>query len=593
MQAEAGADPGVTYVVACTPRTGSSLLCTALADTAVAGAPDEHLRPDREVGWHRVWGLTEAPRDVRAWAAAAREATTTPNGVFGEKLHWYQFVHLLRELRRFAAGPGRAGGGVGDRALVAGLLGGDPVYVHLRREDTAAQALSYYRAIYSGRWSIAVSAPPNRGLVPDAPDLGAVRWLEDLLVAHDGEWRRWFEAEGITPLELTYEQLDTDLPGALVTVLDHIGVPSPPGPAAPVRLRRQADRWSARWLAAYRAARSSLEPQPPGGAWADLDRLTPRVTTRVARAALDRPATVEPPTVEPPTVRYSCVVDRAPIFLYQSLVWVLSLLHLGGQRPEDLVVHAVDGVPDDHVELLRSLGVEVVPVAPFDPRSPFGNKLRQLTSTAFDGVDVAVLCDCDLAFSDDMTSLVPQEGIGAKVVDAGFPAYNVWVRLVRLAGLPETPPLARATQTMRWTALHNLNGGLLTVPVDQLPVLAEAWPRWLWWVLDHAEGFGRKVTHHAFQISFGLTVAELDLPVTIIPTQLNFSTMPPQTEIAGPDPFVLHYHRRLNADGLVVPTGVPSTDRSIQAVNSVLRGREGRRLLAPAVAAWRASLDPT
>jgi hypothetical protein len=282
------------------------------------------------------------------------------------------------------------------------------------------------------------------------------------------------------------------------------------------------------------------------------------------------------------------------------MIWVLTLLKLGGVSASDIVVHAIDGVRKSHIARLRSLGIDVVTVAPFDDRLPFANKLRQLTSAALD-VDVAVLCDCDLAFSSDPSGLVPSTAIGAKIVDAGFPVYSVWTAAATIAGLdPASLQLGRAPQSLYWTYANNLNGGFLTLPRDMMAVLARAWPRWLEWVIEHGRGawplgqgqirFGHKFRHHAFQISLGLCIAELELPVVHLPNEVNFTTMFPPIDWGAADPLVLHYHRGLTKEGLLRATGVDYIDRAIDAVNAVLTTEESGDLLADARAQWAGSL---
>src|SRR5580658_3106125 len=52
--------PTLTYLICTTPRTGSTLLCDALASTGISGRPDEYLaaaRSRRETFWMRRFGI--------------------------------------------------------------------------------------------------------------------------------------------------------------------------------------------------------------------------------------------------------------------------------------------------------------------------------------------------------------------------------------------------------------------------------------------------------------------------------------------------------------------------------------------------------
>ena len=210
-----------SYIVAATPRSGSTLLCDALGRTGIAGRPEEYFRPDTVKAWHLDWGFPRGYRDYRTRIAQAREHTSTGNGVFGVKLHWYQFSHVVRALRV----------GTGRRTDFATLITeqlGDTRYVHLTRRDTAAQAVSYYRALCTNVWQHPLGRPAELQdpPVPEA-DLGQIRWLEDLLLDHDRRWTEFFRDFEIEPLEVTYEDLVAAYEPSIRGVLKYLGVGSP------------------------------------------------------------------------------------------------------------------------------------------------------------------------------------------------------------------------------------------------------------------------------------------------------------------------------------------------------------------------------
>jgi LPS sulfotransferase NodH len=88
----------------------------------------------------------------------------------------------------------------------------------------------------------------------------AVRHLVARLTEHDSRWAELLAAAPRPVLQVTYEELATDLPGALERTLAHVGVAPPaawPPPVPP--MRRQADELSETWIAAYER---DLEPLP-------------------------------------------------------------------------------------------------------------------------------------------------------------------------------------------------------------------------------------------------------------------------------------------------------------------------------------------
>jgi LPS sulfotransferase NodH len=252
-----------SYLVCATPRSGSTLLCKTLADTGVAGDPEEFFEAVPATGVPRrpldyLDGLDDAEalaliehapphpappysdlRGVGRYAdhlARVREWGTTPNGVFGAKIMWAHLEDLARQLDCDDLG-----------ALVDSVFD-RPRLVWVRRADTVRQAVSLWRAMQTQSWR----AENEAGRGDPRYSFAALRHLVELLSAHDAAWERFFAAAGADVLTVGYEELASDLAGALGRTLGHIGVAAPDGALAALpRLRRQADELSDAWAAAY------------------------------------------------------------------------------------------------------------------------------------------------------------------------------------------------------------------------------------------------------------------------------------------------------------------------------------------------------
>jgi LPS sulfotransferase NodH len=93
------------YFICATPRTGSNLVCEALAKTGMAGVPDEYFGSMHVPRWKERWQVESARDYVDRFV---REAATD-NGVWGVKvmMQYYDDVceilseyHGGREIRR-------------------------------------------------------------------------------------------------------------------------------------------------------------------------------------------------------------------------------------------------------------------------------------------------------------------------------------------------------------------------------------------------------------------------------------------------------------------------------------------------------------
>ena len=232
-----------SYLVCGTPRTGSTLLCSLLSSTGVAGRPESYFRePDQKL-WASRFGL-RGPEggdfDYGDFVRGAVGVGSTGNGVFAARIMWGT-MHLLVE------GVGLDRGERSDVEILESRLG--PLrFLHLQRRDVVAQAVSWARAEQTGYWQQGDTAQAEADL-----DLELIDRFVTTIHEHNAAWRTWFAAQAVEPLDLTYESL-VCAPGETVqSVLDFIG--TVPGsdwtPASPHE--RQADSVNAEWVQRYRA----------------------------------------------------------------------------------------------------------------------------------------------------------------------------------------------------------------------------------------------------------------------------------------------------------------------------------------------------
>jgi trehalose 2-sulfotransferase len=77
--------PDMSYLICCDPRTGSWLLAEGLQFTGIAGVPREFFAKEHEQEWIERLGASTYVDFLEKVIKYA----TTPNGVFGAKVHWY------------------------------------------------------------------------------------------------------------------------------------------------------------------------------------------------------------------------------------------------------------------------------------------------------------------------------------------------------------------------------------------------------------------------------------------------------------------------------------------------------------------------
>lgn len=278
----ASSAPGAdSYFVCATPRTGSSLLLGLLESTGVAGRPQAYFRAPDEPLWADRWGIARTDDGAFGYGdyvRAALAAGRTDNGVFGAKLMWGTLGEVVAKLGEVH--PELAGQ---DAELLRRVFG-RTAFVHLRREDVVAQAVSWLRAEQTGTWFVGGSGEIGGGGADGGAPSFDPRRIEALVrtaVEHEEAWQRWFDSAGIRPYTVTYEELDADMAGVTRDVLGFLGLELPVGRAVVPSHERQADGLNRRWAERYRAAGRG---RPDTGG--DVSRDTGE---RVADAGTERP----------------------------------------------------------------------------------------------------------------------------------------------------------------------------------------------------------------------------------------------------------------------------------------------------------------
>jgi LPS sulfotransferase NodH len=126
-------------------------------------------------------------------------------------------------------------------------------WIRISRDDRVAQAVSWARALQTGRWSA-----EQRGF---GPSIYRPRQIDRLLAEIDRQesgWDAFFTSRGVRPLHVTYEELTADLPATVRRVLAHLGIPGASRvPVAEAALRRQGDGRNEEWAVRYRSRREA------------------------------------------------------------------------------------------------------------------------------------------------------------------------------------------------------------------------------------------------------------------------------------------------------------------------------------------------
>jgi LPS sulfotransferase NodH len=243
--------PSPSYLICCAERSGSTLLGNALIETGIAGRPRSYF--NRSAHYNpRMQSILGNAKDDHGYLDRVIVAATTPNGVFGAKVHWEHFLNLIAKTERDPeARWGAAPASVPER-LEAHFP--DLRYIWLVRKNAVARAISHYRVKKTNRWQL-----DSRWVTDDTGGDGEPGFDFDQIEAftrigeiEDAHWRKFFEEHDISPLKLIYEDLVLDLGGTVRRVLQFLGIAAENVKLSAPSLRRQADDHSREWEVRYR-----------------------------------------------------------------------------------------------------------------------------------------------------------------------------------------------------------------------------------------------------------------------------------------------------------------------------------------------------
>lgn len=233
-----------SYLICATPRSGSTLLCGLLSSTGVAGRPESYFRVPDEQFWADRWRIRRdnAGRfDYHDYVRAAVAEGRTGNGLFAARVMWGTLGEII-------AGLSSEDIGLSDlEALTRGF--GRIGFVHLWREDTLAQAVSWVRAEQTHVWQRNDRLVRGREPHFDAQAISdCVRTIHD----HNAGWRTWFASVDVQPYEVTYEEMIADMSGVTRGILGHLGLGAATVEISPCH-ERLGDDVNLDWIRRYRA----------------------------------------------------------------------------------------------------------------------------------------------------------------------------------------------------------------------------------------------------------------------------------------------------------------------------------------------------
>jgi LPS sulfotransferase NodH len=219
------------YVICSIPRTGSTLLASALTATGVAGAPIELLHEDFLAAYEQRLGLPPVPTEDYWRFFEARR--TTPNGVFGAKIQIHHLAAVAPTTQEQAA-----------------LLQRFDRLIHISRRNKIAQAVSWEKAYQTQAFSSKMQKQLGDSISPPTYDAASIAERLTRVLQGEQQWEEIFQRLGWSPHRVVYEDLVADYAGTIRRTLQVLDLPVPDGDLCP-QSERQADAINEEWIARF------------------------------------------------------------------------------------------------------------------------------------------------------------------------------------------------------------------------------------------------------------------------------------------------------------------------------------------------------
>jgi LPS sulfotransferase NodH len=215
------------YLVCSAPRSGSWLLCTGLASTGLAGRPAEFLSYPYAEAYRRRTGRLRLPE---YWQFLLQRRTS-PNGVFGMKIHFDQFARNLK-----------------DAEAQQEFLEQFDRLIFMTRRDKLAQAVSFLKARQTRVYHVALGeSGENTGVAPDYSFSQIAEKLSNI-AAQEALWLSLLSQCREKTIAVEYEDLVSDYVGTLQKVLIALDLGDAVAAVNPIpQVLRQHDRINSAW----------------------------------------------------------------------------------------------------------------------------------------------------------------------------------------------------------------------------------------------------------------------------------------------------------------------------------------------------------
>jgi hypothetical protein len=275
-------------------------------------------------------------------------------------------------------------------------------------------------------------------------------------------------------------------------------------------------------------------------------------------------------------VAFVCVADTEVRFTYQAARLLLSLRWFGGSMKEaPFYLCTTAELSKETVGFFTRHGAKINYCEPFYSNQPniTSNKLRGLEINDLKNFEHIVLIDCDTLIVNDPSDYCAVAGVGLKLADVPTVKDEKLEQILDGLGVA-VPDHQFEYELADAQTFGYFNSGVIVLSQKWLRPIAENWSKRCRQLLD-LETQLEIPPHFVEQSALAATVAELDVPLTILPASMNlpvhFLADRYPDSYNSIDPHVIHYHWLTHPDGYIKELPLTLAQLRAESFNSRLR----------------------
>ncbi|MCB8990727.1 MAG: sulfotransferase [Ardenticatenaceae bacterium] len=230
----------LSYIICATPRSGSTLLCEALRNSALAGNPDEYFGPMHINRWNKIWKT----KSKNEYLGKVIEQGRGINGVLGLKVmrvYWQNVIEFLQETTKL---PNSSESDILTHCFP------NLRYIWITRRNKVRQAISWMKFLQGAAWFWEDEEPQLIRGLEFKPDV--IREFIMQTVSHGTAWQEYFKQNGIQPYIVVYEDFVSAYEKTAKEILEYLGIHYHEEILfGERRLKQQADALTEEWVHRY------------------------------------------------------------------------------------------------------------------------------------------------------------------------------------------------------------------------------------------------------------------------------------------------------------------------------------------------------